>query len=513
VKPLPATTEDLQNLRAARWIRESTKGQFDRYGPDAQRKLQDRAIDRLGLIDGGMTWSVAESGATVHQSPTMRALLEAARTGTYDVLVVGYVARWQQNLRQTLNLLEDHLHPAGVCVWFADEELLSSNERHWDQLVEEAKSADSWLRRHRRRVREGLAAKLATKRDPGGRPPFGLRRDAEKLIEPDPELLPQVRRVFELSSTGLTDREVSAQAGLPLFTVRGMLTSPLYVGRLRDGGPANWRPLIDTEMWELVQDLRARRTTNAGRPASPGRPYALSMLRCKACGVRLTGDTGYYRHRDPCAAFVAARPHMPPGMGRKATGRGYQARWYEDVVTELLGEIRLGDDVIAKVVSETRGESSPDKVALSRIERERATALKRLGRDRDVQTWEATMHRLDAEESDARAQDVDVIPAAKVVEYLRDLPVTWERASGGLGRRMLAEAVFSEIRTLGFKEMEFELTDEARRMGLGTALPEGTFVLGVSGYGRGERSSGHTYQLTVHIESRGAQPLLYACSA
>lgn len=91
-------------------------------------------------------------------------------------MVEGYVARWQRNLRQTLNFLEEALHPSGVCVYFADEELLSSNERHWDQLVGEAKAADLWLRNHRRLVKDGLAAKLATKRDPGGRPPFGFRR-------------------------------------------------------------------------------------------------------------------------------------------------------------------------------------------------------------------------------------------------------------------------------------------------------------------------------------------------
>ena len=90
----------------------------------------------------------------------------------------------------------------GVPVFFADEELLSSNERHWDQLVDEAKAAESWLRKHRRRVKEGLAAKLATKRDPGGRPPYGFRRNADKLMEPDPDKLSTVRRVFELSAAG-----------------------------------------------------------------------------------------------------------------------------------------------------------------------------------------------------------------------------------------------------------------------------------------------------------------------
>ena len=100
-------------------------------------------------------------------------------------------------------------------------------------------------------------------------------------------------------------------------------------------------------------------------------------------------------------------------------------------------------------------------------------ALKKLERDRDFAHWEATMRRLHAEEAAARAQNVDRIPAAKVVEYLRELGVTWGRANWGPGRKQFAEAVFSKIRALGFKEMEFELTDEAKRMGLGEALPEG----------------------------------------
>jgi hypothetical protein len=29
------------------------------------------------------------------------------------------------------------------------------------------------------------------------------------------------------------------------------------------------------------------------------------MLRCSACGRRLIGDTGRYRHTEPCEAFIA----------------------------------------------------------------------------------------------------------------------------------------------------------------------------------------------------------------
>ena len=68
VKRLPATIEDLAGRRAARWIRESTPGQFDRYGPEAQAELQDRAIVKLGLVDSGFAWRAAHSGRTVYRS-------------------------------------------------------------------------------------------------------------------------------------------------------------------------------------------------------------------------------------------------------------------------------------------------------------------------------------------------------------------------------------------------------------------------------------------------------------
>ena len=78
MKRLPATVEDLAGARAARWIRESTPGQFDRYGPEAQVEFQDRAITRLGLVDSGLAWRAAHSGRTVYRSAEMADMLGAA---------------------------------------------------------------------------------------------------------------------------------------------------------------------------------------------------------------------------------------------------------------------------------------------------------------------------------------------------------------------------------------------------------------------------------------------------
>ena len=212
MRQLPRSLDDIRGLRVARWIRESTTGQYDRYGPAAQAELQDRALARLGLVDSGLAWRAAHSGRTVYRSTEMAAMLAAAQQGDFDVLLVGYVSRWQRNLRRTLELLEDTLHPAGVPVYFCDEEILSSAERHWDQLVDEAKDAERYSRRLSRRIREGYASKRAKQRDPGGHPPIGFRRNAAKLLEPDPAAIPLVIAMYELAAGGLPDRTVCGRA-------------------------------------------------------------------------------------------------------------------------------------------------------------------------------------------------------------------------------------------------------------------------------------------------------------
>jgi DNA invertase Pin-like site-specific DNA recombinase len=501
----PATSlEDLRGRRAARWIRESTAGQYDRFGPAAQRELQDVAVRRLGLVDTGLTWEAAQSGRTVHASAAMRAMLDAATAGAFDVLLVAYVARWQRNLRRVLELLEDELHPAGVAVWFCDEEILSSSERSWDQLVDEAKGAESWLRKHSRRVREGYAAKLATKRDPGGRAPFGFERDPQtKLIRPSADQAALAQKAFELAAERLTDREVAAATGLGLYTVRGILTSPLYAGRLRTGERGHWAPIVAPALWEEVQAVRARRRTR-DRPG-PGirRAYALTMLQCSACGRRLTGDTGRYRHPDPCAAFTAV--HREPrrrarGQRRAMPGHSYRVTEYEAIVRDVLGRVSLGAGIVADVVAATR-EPEPDRLAIARIGRERDAAVARYRRDRDPGALETKMATLDVHERTAR-QPIEsaAMAPADVAGYLRDLPRIWDDAPSA--RRGLAEAIFERIEVLGIRRMHLEPTPAAIRAGLVEAFSSAS-----AGCGRGERAQARaSRQIRGCAVTMGGQP-------
>ena len=135
MKRLPRSLDEIGGLRAARWIRESTAGQYDRFGPASQREQQDRLIERHGLVDTGLVYQVAHSGTTVWRSTIMAEMLATASGGAFDLLLAGYSDGWQRNLRRTLELLEDHLHPAGAALVMCDRRILSSDPHDWDELV------------------------------------------------------------------------------------------------------------------------------------------------------------------------------------------------------------------------------------------------------------------------------------------------------------------------------------------------------------------------------------------
>ena len=498
-RTLPRELDDLGGMRAARWFRESTAGQWDNFGPDAQREQQDRAIERYGLYDAGLEWSVASSGWTsAWRTATWEAMIGSATSGAFDVLVVGYVSRFLRNLKQTLIAVEDHLHAAGVVVLFADERLLSSDPGSWDQFIREAHEAEAYSRKLSKRVSEGYAAKRRRLGVPGGnKMPYGIIREGEpSTLRVDEETAPTVIRAYQLAATGSTDWEVAAQTGLAKTHVSEVLTNPIYAGRLRTGEVAAIAPIVDPSLWSTVQTMRERRRTR-----SPGRivkgKYALRLC-CAGCGKYLFGDVGRYRHPVPtCEGFLAAKPVVRRRRARnrdqidtRIKGNSYPQNWYEDAVGELLGKVGSLDDQAMTEVVRLYGEglAKPDELTLARIEREREEASQRLAKTRDVAAWQATMARLDAESTVAKQprQHQRMAPD-EVVAYLRSLPTLWTD-SGPEGRQALASALFTKLEVEGYTKMRYQLTPDAVTLGLGTALPARLETGGhTGGFGRGER--------------------------
>ena len=485
-RTLPRELDDLSGMRAARWFRESTAGQWDNFGPDAQREQQDRAIERYGLVDAGLEWSVASSGWTsAWRTATWETMISTAQGGAFDVLVVGYVSRFLRNLKQTLIAVEDHLHTAGVVVLFADERLLHSDPCSWDQFIREAHEAEAYSRKLSKRVSEGYAAKRRRLGVPGGnKMPYGIIREGKpSVLRVDEEKAAVVIRAYQLAAIGLH----------------------------RLGGGGADRPRQDPRVRGPHQPHLRRPTADrrARRHRADRRPLAV-VDGADAAGATTDPDTGSHREGPVRPAPLLRRLRQVPLRRRRAlpasaadlrglpggeAGRPlsacpqprrdrhrasratrYPQEWYEDAVGELLGKVGELDDQAMTEIVRLYGEglAKPDELTLARIEREREEASQRLAKTRDVAAWQATMARLDAEQQVARQprQQQRMAPD-EVVAYLRSLPSLWTDA-GPEGRQALASALFTKLEVEGYTKMRYQLTPDAVTLGLGAALPAQT---------------------------------------
>ena len=473
-RALPRSLEDLRGRRAARWIRESTAGQVDNFGPDAQAEQQSRAIERWGLVDTGAAWQVAHSGRTIAATGQWAEMLDGAGLD-WDVLVVGYVSRFARDLRTAVNARHD-LHARGAVILFADERVLSSDEDEWERWAREAVEAEAYSRRLGKRIREGYAAKRRRLGVPGGsRAPLGTVRRG-RAIEIDEAAMAVVRRVYELAASGRTDREVGAAMGLALKHVAEILTNPFYIGRLWSGEPSALGALIDPATWDQVQAMRAR-YSRRHRGSVKRRQYGLAgLLACAACGRRLTGHVGRYRHQDACEPFKAAAPrrhrrNAKTNLDHRVKGESYKVEVYEDAIGLALERVAVSSSLRAGAVAEaTRSESDDGDLLLrARLKREREQAALRFAKDRDLGKLEATLARLDAEAAAAVARPSRVPTAAQARAYLESLPELWAKTSDA-GRHAIAEAVFERIDVLGANDFTFALTAHAKAHGWDAAL-------------------------------------------
>lgn len=475
---LPRSLDDLRGLRAARWIRESTDDQFDRYGPDSQREQIDRFAERFGVVETGQEWRVAESGRTVWRSSSMREMLAAARRREFDVLLTGYHDRWQRNLRRFLELIEDELHPSGVALVMCDRRLLSSDPHDWDEMVREAHAAEIYSRRLGERVADGYLARFRRYADPAGSAPLGFRRRTEPphLLEVDPATVGTAVRLFQRYSSGHRSiAQVAAEAGLAEQRVRELLRNPVYNGWAVRGSrgrrhpeqrvAAAWRadPPVSDALWERVQEVR-RQHGRGGGPRRHDRLDPLAgLVHCAGCGRYLRGDgaggDGMPRraHLDPCEAW---------GSQVRYTTR----TWSAPLEAQLNG-VRLDEVTIARVVAALRqprpGGEDLHRRRLARRRRDLALSHAE-GVIGDAEYLAGVTALRQEEEAVPEAPTVD---AGRAVARLRDFAALWAGRSAEERAEML-HAVYARVDVLGPRFAEATLTADAEEIGLALALPE-----------------------------------------
>ncbi len=188
--------------------------------------------------------------------------------------------------------------------------------------------------------------------------PFGYRNivgeNGKKTIEPDPNLAPIVRKMFEWYATGkFSVREVALLAraeGLvfrksgqpvPVSSVHKMFRNCIYMGNFiwdNKTYHGSHEPVVSNELWERAQSVLDGRFTNRSRKSK--HDFLLTgMIRCGHCGCAMVAEIkkGRYVYYH-CSR---AKGNCPEPYIREEL---LEAR-----LIELLDRLRFDDEVLAWV--------------------------------------------------------------------------------------------------------------------------------------------------------------------
>ena len=255
------------------------------------------------------------TGATTER-PDLQRMLTEARAGRFDLLLVYRVDRFSRSVRGLAQLL-DELDKAGIAFRSATEPFDTTTPagRMMVQMLgvfaefERATIVD--------RVIAGMERKAARGEWTAGGPPFGYRLDSASshlvVVEDEAPLVPIVFDLYLTKRMGaraianwLNERGHRTKYGKPWshMSVLTVLRNRAYVGEVffRDRyHKAPHPPLVDVEVFDAVQELRAGRGENLSKRAANSSAYLLSgLVVCSTCGKRFVGNIAggsRYRYR------------------------------------------------------------------------------------------------------------------------------------------------------------------------------------------------------------------------
>ncbi len=378
---------------------------YGRKSTEDERSAEDgKSIDRQVALGRAFAekqgWMVGEtftddgiSGADFTR-PGLVALLDGARAKKFGAVVIMSLDRLGREQVRTAGVVQS-LHEAGVEVWcYSDGQRVKFGKAIDKFMVGvHGFGAEQYRESVREKVIEQLRAKAARGHHVNGRT-YGYTRvrvgdHTEKQIEPEQAAV--VRRIFEMSASGLGDDRIATkllQDGAPApgkawtkRPVAKILSNPIYLGRViygrtkntDDGGAgkrvrtdaSQWieveQPdlrIVSDDLWSQVQTrkestrqhyLRGERGTLLSKPESGliARHMLSGLLRCAECGGPMTFVGRALKRRYYCLTRAhkgAAACSAKGGVPMDALDRA--------VIEVLLDELLSDKDRLWSLISE-----------------------------------------------------------------------------------------------------------------------------------------------------------------
>lgn len=221
--------------------------------------------------------------------------------------------------------------------------------------------------------------------------PLGYRNvlapNGKRVIEPDPELAPLIRGLFESYAHGTQSIKEAAQearsAGLtfrksgsriPTSTVHKILRTRLYMGEFDWNGriyPGTHAPIVPRDLWDRVQATLDGRKAKRHRRAK--HDFAFSgLIECGHCGSAIVGQIQKQRYvYYHCTGY------------RGQCGEPYvRQEVIEQKFSDVLGRLAFDDEVLAWVrdaLSESHADEKRDhEHAIARLKAEHGRLQQRI---------------------------------------------------------------------------------------------------------------------------------------
>jgi DNA invertase Pin-like site-specific DNA recombinase len=292
-----AVSDASPQRRAIGIIRVSqTKGrEGERFvSPEEQRERIEDACARDGLKLLTIYEELDVSGGkSLANRPGLSAAVAAVEAGEADVIAAAYFDRLFRSLSTQAEVL-DRIERAGGQVLAVDVgRVTNGSAGQWLSGTMMGAVSEYFRRSAKERSAEGQAKAVARGAMPWSHVPIGYARRDDGTLEPDPQQVPIARKVFEMRAERKpisAIRKMLKAHGIErsFRGVQTMLSNRAYLGEIHFGKLVNLRahePIIDHELWQRVQRMRAQR----GRLSKSDRLLArLGVLRCGCCGARLT---------------------------------------------------------------------------------------------------------------------------------------------------------------------------------------------------------------------------------
>ncbi len=314
------TFEELKGLRAEGYVRDSTLDQRDGFGPDIQRRDEERFAQSYGLILGRRWYTEFVSGRRADKRREFQQVIEDARLDRFDVLLVDHTSRFGRNQAECIKYKEE-LQRLDKTVVFVSQGIISGSDR--DFLSERIN--ETLDEQYSRNLSRYVSAGLNEKAEHGlhvGPVPLGYKSEIlpgkpESKV-PDPTTMPALLKILKdygigkysyskvadnLNARGFRTRTGNLFTG---YSIRDVLANRFYEGKVvYHKGLPNEKVLDGChevpgevrELWLRCQEIKRARDNNAtGHPRRENHDYPFSrVLRCHRCGNPYHGEAVYYR--------------------------------------------------------------------------------------------------------------------------------------------------------------------------------------------------------------------------